>query len=1096
MRPLMLEMSAFGPYRDKIRIDMDSIGENGIYLITGDTGAGKTFIFDAITFALYGRASGDNREPKMMRSKYAVEGTETYVSLKFSYRGKIYTVKRQPQYERLKLNGRGTVKQPAYAELRLSDGSFVTGETPVTKKINEIIGIDRSQFTQIAMIAQGDFRKFLFADTKDRIAIFRKIFRTDCYCMLQDYLKKELSTSKAKCRNNFDERAMFVRQIGIPENFHHNYDFMDDFEYTDTEILSLISRIEAADLRSESVLKQEISEIEKKIAEINSLLEKNKKRNEILGDIEKNENIMSDTLENLENLKSKNYKNETLRPEIESLTEKVTLVKRDIEQYSVLDSLSEQIRDTEQKIVSLKEKYKSELAEEKSLKEKLDKCREKLKSLEGSEEKRRRFESQLDNLSLQMDKTQNLSDNIENYIQKKGTLREVSEKIEKTSAEKVRQEQAEAEIRERISLIQPHLSEIPDMREKYQILLAQKERVKKNLDTAERLLREIDNFSAENASLLKIQSRYRECSEKCDRVREKFYSSKRAFLDNQAGILAKSLEDGKPCPVCGSLSHPQIAHCNQDAPDEKTLKQLESALQTAEKETEQMSISAHSRAGELSAIEKTLREKFSETIQGDFENTENAVAVTKNKTVSLRAELEKIDRDMMDTLSKLEKIQAEQRECEKLEKRLEEQSESVRELGEKLSSLKAEFSGVSANMDFVKNSAMPHIRELFGDIDIEDARQKVTERKSEISDKIASVGEDIERAEREIAKKAELEKFLPHVEKKLATLSESIIETGRDISAEERSCENFVRQKNSLLLKLEFPDRSAVETYISQSEERIKKFNFESESLKKGIESVNLEIAGMTARLSQLRENLESYPEVDETEKTEELSKCISQKKIADDTCAEIRARRTHNQYVGGKIVEVSKNLRKSEERMNMIRELSDTANGTISGKEKITLEAYVQTAFFDKIIRRANERLFVMSDGQYSLKRREEDTNKRSQIGLELDVVDHMNESVRDVRSLSGGEAFKASLCLALGLSEEVQSSSGGIRIDTMFVDEGFGSLDENSLHLAVKALAGLSDGNRLVGIISHVSELREKIEKQIVVTKDNSGSRIDIIV
>ena len=497
------------------------------------------------------------------------------------------------------------------------------------------------------------------------------------------------------------------------------------------------------------------------------------------------------------------------------------------------------------------------------------------------------------------------------------------------------------------------------------------------------------------------QTVYWEAADRAERSAGTFERMNRAFLDEQAGILSAGLRDGEPCPVCGSLSHPNPAALSPEAPSEAQLKQAKKKAQDDRKSADD----ASSRAGEIFG-----------------------------RARAARAELEK------------------------------------------------------------------KLRALFGGELPADARKELSERLDLVGEKIAAAREAVRKEDARIRRREALGQSIPDAEFLLDTLEKTISRRAEHIGVLGEKIAEADRRLAAFDEKLEYEDKekaAAVRDSLCSERERIRENRARAEEACRASET---RIAGIDGRILGLKEKIASAGKEAELDfdRLLEAEREISGKKAeAEKRLTEVSSRLNANRTALGAFRRKESELAAAEEKLGWMKALSDTANGTLNGKEKIMLETYVLTTFFDRILARANLRLSVMSGGQYELKRREAAENNRSQSGLEIDVVDHYNDTERSVKTLSGGEAFKASLALALGLSDEIQSEAGGIRLDTLFVDEGFGSLDEESLRQAVKALAGLTESNRLVGIISHVAELKQQIGKQIVVTKDKTGgSRAEVVV
>ncbi|WP_432650742.1 AAA family ATPase [Huintestinicola sp.] len=924
MRPIKLKMTAFGPYvgsREKaVVIDFDKLGREGLYLITGDTGAGKTTIFDAITFALYGEASGDNREPKMLRSKYAAGDIPTVVELTFEYRDKVYVIRRNPDYERPKSRGEGVTVEKASACLTYPDGRVLDGKiSDVNKAVRDIIGIDRDQFMQIAMISQGDFLKLLLAGTADRQEIFRKIFKTEKYKQIQDILKNRCSELKKEYDALKSGTARFIGAVAADEKstYFPKLEMAKRGEIPFEDAAEVIEKVIAEDKEAEKKYSQMLADIEKELGGVLENIGKVKKIKEAedsLSDIKKRLEELMPVLETSE--KEFNAKKEALSAGDE-LTAKAEKLKNELEKYTQLENASSEAAALEKRISdnSLLISKNSELL--------------------------KKGEDRLLTLKKELSELENAGENAAN----------LNNALEKLSSER---------------------------------------------DEMLRLKRAADEFDRIRAGLEKERKNYLAASREYDRAQAHYLRLNKAFHDEQAGILAEELADGMPCPVCGSLHHPSPAVKSQSAP---TKEQVEAAAETAQQKNTLMN-QASSRCGE---------------IRGRFENGRKWIGERTEGKCDENSIHSYIDGELM-----------------------------------RISNETSEKSGL---------------------LQLENER---SQRKKAVTE------------------------VVPAVEKKIGEIKDNISQLKSLVSSDEA----VLAQKRETVKKLSadvgFESKAAAQAEISKilsEKDRLKREYETAEDKYKKNSALAESLKGQKEQLESQLQNTEGA----DLEALEAKRRGFTEKKEAASAenmviCGRLRSNITALEQIKTQSAEMAQ----TEKKYAVAMALSDTANGRLAGKAKISFETYVQMYFLDRILERANHRLLIMSDNQYELKRREQDKAEGSgQRGLELDVLDHYNGTVRDVRSLSGGESFKASLALALGLSDEVQSSAPAIKLDCMFVDEGFGSLDEESLRQAIKALSEIGGGNRLVGIISHVSELKERIEKQIVVTKDISGgSRAEVKV
>ncbi|MGI6028012.1 MAG: AAA family ATPase [Candidatus Heteroscillospira sp.] len=911
MRPIKLTMSAFGPYAGRTVLDMDRLGKSGLYLVTGDTGAGKTTIFDAIVYALYGEPSGERRDAAMLRSKYADPETPTEVELVFDYDGKTYTVRRNPEYTRPAKRGGGVTLQRAEAELTYPDGRIITKSREVTAAVTEIMGVSREQFSRVAMIAQGEFLKLLIAPTEERKAIFRQIFRTGRYQTLQERLKAASGELTAGCEKLESAIRQYISMADTPDSGELSLAQLG--ECTPEECAERLESLLAADTASDEAALAELADVDEQLAKLDS----------VIG--------MAESRRRMEE-------------ELAAVRAQLELREREAEKLkSTLDSV------------------RANAPEAESLLSVLAKARDEL----------RRYD-ELDGAVKQLDDTM-------------------------TAASE--QKNRHAELEQRMSCAQTQLQSLRDERERLRSGGDSPEQLENHRDRERERLRRLrdisagrSNLKALSAKLAEAQREYKAAAEEARLADKQWSDMNRAYLDEQAGILAAGLRDCEPCPVCGSLEHPAPALLRDGAPGEAQLEEAKRRSEAAGEKAASCSSEAGKLLGAVNTLESSLRER--ETSLTD-------------ENISL--------------------------------------DEAIRLSG----------------------------------------------------DKLAALEDELKAAQRRRERCAELEKLLPLNEENLRALEGDRAASKQNCAVLEEKAAGQRKRLQKLRDGLKYPGKAEAEAAIGELERRRGRLLEEMSGAEKMWQAARSEADGLRGRAEALEKQL-SVTEAPEAEECRARRQALAgRRQELNEEHTRLAARLSSNRAALSGIRADLSRLRDTEKRRNWVRTLSNTANGNLSGKEKVMLETYVQMSFFDRIIARANTRFMVMSGGQYELVRRAEAENNRSQSGLELDVIDHYNGSMRSVRSLSGGESFKASLSLALGLSDEIQSNAGGVRLDTMFVDEGFGSLDEQSLRQALRALADLTEGRRLVGIISHVQELADSVDKQIVVRKDRErGSRVELII
>ncbi|MDO5781043.1 MAG: SMC family ATPase [Eubacteriales bacterium] len=944
MRPEKLTISAFGPYADRTEIDFSRLGDSGLYLITGDTGAGKTTIFDAITFALYGQASGQVRDSAMFRSKYADTATETFVELVFSYQGKKYQVFRSPEYMAPKKRGTGLTLRKAEAQLIYPDERQpVTKARDVTRAIEELLGLDYEQFTQIAMIAQGDFQKLLLAGTVQRGEIFRQIFHTGIYQQVQLKLK-DAARSRYK---EYDEMRRSIAQYldGVK---------LRQREGTEAEEFAELKKgkFEGKLERSLEILKSFIDQGEKRESELL------KQEQELDQKIRTMENMLhlSAQKQNLE------QKRNLARKQLEQLLPDLEKASGEAEKYKDADQKCEAlgllIREKQEQL----KKY--QVLEQ--LKKELDEIRMQLKKCRAGQEANIRQEQQLHKDMEQLKKERSLLENSQLDLQKA-----ITEKEKRTQR-------------------------------------------KSELNGLETGIREFKSlYEATKEQQKKYQAAYEKAQQQSEYYQQIFHS----FLDAQAGILAQELKENEPCPVCGSLSHP------------------------------------HPRM------------------------------ISKGRTVTQ----EILDNEKI-KLDKLEKISADQSlEAGKLKERSNASWKQIVSGAEELLEEFQEFRKEAKN----GNGQAGDFRNVWKQMIL-----MINREKEQCENLLTESDRKIREAEENTKRKKKVEKLLENLEKEKDMLQEKKNSCDREQTGlTTKASENEKQQKNAAEeIRQAHPEagKEVLEKEIREKQQEYIDLKENSRKMKETLERFQAEKARITSTIKTLEEQQKEIGEIREDEIREQYTESTMQKTELAEKRKELFSIQSGNLEIFRKVQKRKEEMTKAEAEYVWMKNLSDTANGNLNGKAKIELETYIQMAYFDRILRRANVRLMTMSSGQYELKRQEQSENRKEKAGLDLNVIDHYNGTERSVKTLSGGESFQASLSLALGLSDEIQASAGGIRLDSMFVDEGFGSLDEESLSQAVKALSSLADGHRMVGIISHVAELKDRIENKIIVTKQCSGKGV----
>ena len=933
MRPLKLTLSAFGPYAAETTLDLEQLGKGGLYLVTGDTGAGKTTLFDAITYALYDHSSGGVREGAMLRSKYADPKMPTFVELEYEVSGARYTVRRNPEYTRPKVRGQGTTTEKADAVLTYADGRPpVTKAKEVTAAVQEIIGLDYDQFSQIVLIAQGQFTKLLNASTEDRSRIFRRLFRTQRYQQLQVRLQEENARLNQQCLTQNAQLDSLLAGI-----LHA----ADDPDAAALDALCAQTAPETALQLLEALLERQQAAQEAAGTALHALEAQLETVQQQLGAARQAEQLTRQLAEQQTTLAAALPLRDAARAEaarhtgdaarLDELTRRLTQAQQALDAYDALDALC-----------------RREAA-----------ARDAARLAQAQAREKRTRLTALDKLLAETETA--------------------LAGLDDAAARKLRlQNQAET-LRQRAQALQTLEAHLAHCRKNYQDI------------------RQAQSVYLEKAAAQTLAHQKRDALE-------------RAFLDAQAGLLAQGLAEGVSCPVCGSTHHPALAVLSAAAPTQSQVNEAKQQADAADRAAEKASAAAQSARAAADESQQILFRDGRNLLPERFAEPIDPVHWGRQITAMLAEETER--------------LQAEQQIC-----------------AEQLT---------AAEADCRRRDALDA-----------DRQRKSRERPA-------------------------LEASAAQAEQTAATQSAAAEALARQITEQQAALPYAQRTQAQTAAAELAAERLRLRTAKEQAEQ----------ALQAAEQRCTAAQAAVDALLAQQQAAQSSLPSQSAQELLQRQNDLTARQKALRLRQQQLAAQLLPNTRILQQYREAAKARTALEARAQWVGALASTAGGTLTSKQKVKLEAYIQMNYLDRILVHANTRLLQMTDAQYELERIGAE-NQRSQSGLDLGVIDHYNGTRRSVKTLSGGESFKASLALALGLSDEVQRTAGGIRLDTLFLDEGFGSLDEESLEQALRVLAGLTEGDRLVGIISHVGTLKDRIDRQVVVRKSRTGgSTVELVV
>lgn len=1080
MRPLKLTMCGFGPYANKTVVDFTRLGTSGIYLVCGDTGAGKTTVFDAITYALFGRMSGQDRADANPRSTFADLETPTYARLEFEYRGKTYDVRRNPAYTRAAKRGSGTAEQAADAELTMPDGTVKSGVRDVNQAVLDILGIDADQFSQICMIAQGDFRKLLTASTQQRREIFRRLFATDRIGSFQDALRdarNELARANAQRRTalatylssaKIDDETLAARRDELCERGAADFDAVKG-------VLADVIAHDRATCESAEMAKRAADEsfvgasnLAQAARAAAQLRQDVTRRREGLATLERAESDAQGTVE----------RGRSRQAQADEALAQATELERELPGYERLAEARRQLGDAAHSAETAR--CEAAAAEEALRKNEDARAEAQAKADAGAAAQadlaRAEAREAQAGRALEDARTQvalhaqagRAAEDAETLVRAEAQAQARCAELQARAQDARARRQQVAETMEALRDAPAGLAQAQASIEATRTQLTELLDARKTLDEREAALAQaMDHRETCVDAYVKARQAYDAASAEHERLQ-------RAYLDGQAGVLARTLEDGAPCPVCGSVHHPAPAMSSGAVPDRADIRRAAEALEKARvvrehasseagkaeaavHEREAARDEARSRAGdpaEAGAREADIRERGRELVarKDQLERDVKALEKARGDARELEQEAERLDGQQ----------QAAQRRQQDAAQRLAGARTRAEELARQLTQPDAQKAqDLQASCERELSEAQAAL------LDARDACKAALEAR-ETLEKLASRHEGLERActqardRRETAAKA------------LATAQQSA---------------------DSLAEGLTHADANEVRELMASLRQRAQDLRKAMRADDDALTQARQALEGARQALATLEEQLRAQPATDVSECEARLERARVKKQAAETSYTDAKTRLAGNEDQLRHVEGLEREARTSMDHYRHVKQVADTATGDLNGKDKVDFETYVQASYLDRVLRAANRRLATMTNGRYELVRRTQAARKNIQSGLDLDVLDNYNGTTRDAATLSGGESFEAALSLALGLSDVVQANAGGIQIDAMFVDEGFGTLDPSALQLAIRTLSELSGGSKLVGVISHVEDLRQNMDRQLIVKSSPRGSTIELV-
>lgn len=1045
MKPVKLIISAFGSYGGIEIIEFDKI-QNGLFLIAGDTGAGKSTIFDAIMFALYDTMSGKERKSTMMRSEYASDDRETYVEYTFSYGSSIYTVKRFPAYERKskRRNKDGKyniIRQQGKVSLIMPDGTLYNGKTSqINQKIEEITGLTAEQFNKIALIAQGEFQELVMDRTGKRKEIFRQIFSTQIYGDIEEIIFKRYKSEATQIKYNSTKLEELVKSIDFQEDSPYKEDFNTAFERKDTEPgrLSELMQAETSRLKDIYNNKQDLyTEKEAEYKKLNNYITKGKEKNKLIDRL----------------------------LEFERQKEKLSNMEEDIENKTIISGLArkaEKVLFAEKNYNNRKEEYEKAFKKSADLKIKEEELNKQYNiSLEKYQQADEEYSQLMPGYITRRDSLKQDVIKYKTVSEKENELSVLESSLKKAVSEKENELIKLEKIKEDII----YYEEIIKSYNGLELETEQAGTAQKNCSDKQELLNKLkkkkeacDNRQQELAG---FEKKLLSCITKWEKSRRQHEEYNRAYIACQSAFLAENLVSGSPCPVCGSVEHPQAAVMPDNAVTEDMVKKAE----TTERKYEADKNKLQEETKEIQstfAAEIAVLNDYLERLSGEeklsldnyqvnklelFIKEKQALILEENNQINanLKILMDKA-KDRHDKQEGLKKLAARQDKASAL---IESKEKEIHQFELKAEVIKNEIKTLKSSLAYkTRDEAEKSLKECENSLNLLEKKYKSADKEFKNVQKqltsIQGAKEELERQVKELSESLDelSEAFKKAIKENGFESLEEYREALKEPGAVQKMEEDIAKYKEMCV-----QNSTGIQTIKEQLDDTIK---VKLGELEESLNNISVFMSGLKKELDKYNFYIQNNNKL-----LERLFALMEERSIIS-------------------------------ERLKVVKSLNDAANG------KVHFQTYIQRQYFKQIIQAANRRLSSMASGKFLLKCRDIGTGGQGETGLELDVYNPLTGKSRDAHTLSGGETFMASLSMALGMADIVQNTIGKTRLDTMFIDEGFGSLSDDVRDKAVNVLLGLAGNNRLVGVISHVSELKERIPEKLIVTKGNNGSSV----
>lgn len=1003
MMPISLTLSAFGPYPDTITIDFESFQEDGLFLITGPTGSGKTMIFDAMIFALYGKTSGQIRQTDSLRCDHALNEIPTFVEFSFSLHQQNYTIKRNPKYY---LEGKKTPKQPS-ALLTLPDGKMVEGIKEVNQKMISLLGVDDQQFKQICMIAQGEFTKLIMASSDEREKVLRELFHSETYQKLEEKLKVHLKTYQDKYDLLLNKRKDLMQELQVED--HQEY-------------LSKQTKLIASQQKEYDDLKKDLDQKKQQLQLYrlqNQRLIQLKDLKQQFQDLKKQENDYQELNKTVDTLKKAQETN-----------------------YLYISYIKQQ-----KKLQTLKLNQEDFLKQLKKLEKDYQEKKVQADSLDYKQQTKEKLQNQIQETKQLINQIYQYQNDYQNLQTLKQQYRMLDEEHKLFLKKKEKFENGLQRDQERIQSEQQVQSKYELIKQQYVRLNEQKVKVHQLSDYYDQILKLNENKSD-------LQEEYTVVEKQVDHEKMQYNQMEKLYFRKQAGIFALQLKEDQPCPICGSLHHPHPA-------------QIEKEDITKEKLDQQ--------AKKVKQQEHRLQDILQKIL---LSNQKKEMLVKQTKQLSSELNIqEEISKEIF--IKELDHLSKDEKRMKKEYLELQDELKYIQKLKKSVAlSLKDMSTYESKELKQAQSleNIQVQIHQLSGKLDdslrqyeigeVNKNYQQVQKEYRQLSLEIETIQQDYEKVKN---------KYL-EIKTKISSLNQQII------------------QEQEIYDELDNKYHTALDAFINEEEFLNLKTQINQISiLEKKYQDYLISLKSLNEQIISLENEVKDSTYVDLSSLSETIKEVNQQLREKNDDLEELKIDYSLKEKMIKDIQKINQQLEKDEDTYQRYLDLYNLASG--KNNARVSIERYVLATYFENMLIYANVIMKQLSQGRYQLLRKDDAGKGRSQQGLELDVFDQESGNIRSIKTLSGGESFKAALSLALGLSRMVQDYAGGIELNTLFIDEGFGSLDSQSLDQAMNCLMELHHENKLIGIISHVSDLKDRIERQLVVERKQKQSVIQMI-